>query len=1027
MTSLKQMKKLRLASGVALQAMVMVAGGVAAGVMLASPAVAQDYTRGVLSGTVLNVDGAPVAGAEVTVTSTEQGFTNKATTDAKGSFLINALPTGIYQVRVTSNGQLVYSDAGLSVAAGSTSSYRFTAAEPASAKTDDGTIVVVGSRLKINDFAATTTGLSIDVANVVENVPIPRTQSGVILLAPGTTSGDTGFGDLVSFGGATVAENSYYVNGLNTTNFRTFVGNNTVPFEFYRTVDVKTGGWSAEYGRAIGGVTSAVVKSGSNDFEAGIVATYAPNWLRKDSPDTYRNASKALKELNSQDTRNSYEANIYASGPIIKDRLFFYALYTPGKTEREDTSVTGGYRFQSKSTSPFFGGKLDGIITDGHRVELTFFRDKNKTFYDYLPVDPVTGAVTGSSAGTEKLTSGGNNFIAQYTGQFTDWFTLSAAYGENNYARGDVVVGDNPQPIVQSFLNGSVQTVSGIPVAPSDGQDKRKVYRVDADVYANFLGNHHFRFGVDREDLSASENTFYTGDYIYRYYASYIRARYYLNAGDFSSKQTAFYLQDSWNLLNDRLNLQLGVRNDRFDNYGVTGEKYLSIKNQWAPRLGASFDVFGDKLTKLNAFWGRYYFPVATNTNIRLAGAETYYEQRFAYPVGVVPGTPLANGAPSNAQTKADGAPVLGALTSSNINACPAFGPGSGQLCRTVFSDGVPGATDTLVSSNLKPMYQDEFLIGLTHRMDDWTFGVRYINRRLKETLEDIAIDAAVNAYCEEKGIDCLGTSIWSGFHQYVLANPGAPVTVRLDGDSSLPGTTDVVTLSAADLRYPKPSRKYDAVEFTVNKAFNGTYGFDFSYTWQNLRGNYEGSVKSDNNQDDAGLTQDFDQPGLVDGAYGKLANGRRHTFKFYGSYKPTEWMTMGANLTVASPRQFSCIGVHPTDFFASLYGSASFFCANPLGNGGSTDSKLVSRGSAFKGEWAKNLDLGLQFQLPKTLGNSSFRVDVFNLLNWKQKLDFVEFGEDDSGALREDYRLVSGYQSPRSVRFTYTLRFGGK
>lgn len=1016
-----------LLSGAALRAVAFVSAGAAVATLAPTSVHAQDYTRGVLAGTVVQANGSPVAGAEVTVVSAEQGFTNKATTDDKGGFLINALPTGIYKVTVTSNGQVIYSDAGLSVTAGSTSSYRFTSAEPASAKTDDGTIVVVGSRLKINDFAATTTGLAVDVANVIENVPIPRTQSGVILLAPGTTSGDTGFGDLVSFGGATVAENSYYVNGLNTTNFRTFVGNNTVPFEFYRTVDVKTGGWAAEYGRAIGGVTSAVVKSGSNNFEAGVVATFEPNALKSTSPNTFRNTEGDLKSLNKDDYGQSYQANIYASGPIIKDRLFFYALYAPGKTERRDTSVTGGYRFASKSTSPFFGGKLDGIIADGHRVELTFFRDKANTYYDYLPIDATTGAVTGSSAGKEKVTTGGNNFIAQYTGQFAKWFTLSAAYGENNYARGDVVVGDNPQPIVQSSLNGTVQTVSGIPVAPTDGRDKRKVYRVDADIYANFLGNHHFRLGFDREDLSASENTFYTGNYIYRYTANYIRARYYLNAGDFQSKQTAFYLQDSWNLLNDRLNLQLGVRNDRFDNYGVTGEKYLSIKNQWAPRLGASFDVFGDKLTKLNAFWGRYYFPVATNTNIRLAGAETYYEQRFAYPVGVDRDNPSANGAPANPQVNADGSPVLGALTGQNINACPDIGPGAGQLCRTVFSDGIPGATDTLVAANLKPMYQDEFLIGLTHRMDDWTFGLRYINRRLKETLEDIAIDAAVNAYCEDNGVDCAGSSIWSGFHQYVLANPGKPVTIRLDGDASLPGTTDVVTLSAEDLNYPKPSRKYDAVEFTVNKAFNGTYGFDFSYTWQNLRGNYEGSVKSDNNQDDAGLTQDFDQPGLVEGANGRLANGRKHTFKLYGSYKPREWLTIGANLTVASPRNFSCIGVHPTDYFASQYGAASFYCANPLGNGGSEESTLVPRGSAFKSEWSKNLDLGLQFQLPKMLGNSSFRIDVFNLFNWKQKLDYVEFGEDDSGALRSDYKLVTGYQAPRSVRLTYALRFGGK
>ncbi|WP_062341889.1 TonB-dependent receptor [Novosphingobium sp. CCH12-A3] len=699
---------------------------------------------------------------------------------------------------------------------------------------------------------------------------------------------------------------------------------------------------------------------------------------------------------------------------------------------------------RSKSSTPFYGGKLDFIPFDGHRVEGTFWSDERTINFDYYNVDGTgtdrKGIITGGvKEGREVNKIGGKNWIVQYTGQFTDFFTLSGAYGENRYRRSDVIAGGElAGPIVQTQLafdaNGNkttaLSTIAGVPVSPTDGSDLRKVMRLDADLYVNLLGQHHFRFGFDREDLSVTENTFYTGDRIYRFTGTYIRARTYLNEGFFKTKQTAFYAQDSWDLLNDRLNLQLGVRNDRFENFSITGAKYVDLKNQWAPRLGASFDVFGDKLTKIQAFWGRYYLPVATNTNIRLGGAETFYEQRFAYAPGVVGSNYDANGIPIGQQFTASGAPVLGSLTAANGLNCPDFGPGAGQKCRTVFSDGIAGPTDTLVSSNLKPMYQDEFIIGLTHRMDDWTFGIRYINRRLKQTLEDVAIDAAVNKYCESKGLDCTtssGSPIWSGFHQYVLANPGEPITVRLDGDPSKPGTTGVVTLSAADLGYPRASRKYDSVEFTASKAFNGTWGFDFSYTYQKLRGNYEGSVKSDNNQDDAGLTQDFDQPGLVDGSNGILANNREHTFKLFGSWKPVDWLRIGGNLTVQSPRSFSCVGVHPSDFFASQYGAASFYCANPKGNGGSTDSVLVPRGTAFKSDWNKNLDLGFQFELGEALANSNFRVDVFNVFNWKSKTDFVEFGETDSGAIRSDYRLPTGFQAPRQVRFTWTMRFGGK
>ena len=63
------------------------------------------------------------------------------------------------------------------------------------------------------------------------------------------------------------------MNGLNITDFRAFLGGSLIPFEFYRTLDVKTGGYQAEYGRALGGVTSAVTKSGSNKLQGGAVVT----------------------------------------------------------------------------------------------------------------------------------------------------------------------------------------------------------------------------------------------------------------------------------------------------------------------------------------------------------------------------------------------------------------------------------------------------------------------------------------------------------------------------------------------------------------------------------------------------------------------------------------------------------------------------------------------------------------------------------------------------------------------------------
>ncbi|MCY7287998.1 MAG: TonB-dependent receptor, partial [Cryobacterium sp.] len=576
------------------------------------------------------------------------------------------------------------------------------------------------------------------------------------------------------------------------------------------------------------------------------------------------------------------------------------------------------------------------MITDGHRLELTAFSDKQTQKTRYTRFDPTTGTLQGVQ-GNVINKFGGINWIGTYTGQFTDWFTLSASYGRNK-DRGIQVASPNtefglsrlvgcvPAPCETGTSSVAYGTVQG---AFAD-KDERRVWRVDADFYVDLFGSHHFRAGTDYETLRAEELTTRAGGsgFSYDFRATQTRRRFYLNEGKFETNMRAVYLQDSWSLLNDRVNLQLGVRGDKFRNYSVTGALYYDSGYNWAPRLGATIDVFGDKKTKLNLFYGRYFLPIATNTNIRLGGRELFFEQRQNYAA-----TSDLNG---------DGVPDIFTFDANgNINnftansgsaTCPAGTPAAGQICRTIFSDGIAGPTDTLVSSTLKPSETDEIIVGVSHRFGNgWSAGVDYVRRRLLETLEDVAVDAAVLAYCADNGITGC-SSVFTGYHQYVLANPGSDITVRLDGDCSIAGQCDVVTLKKEDLGYPKAVRKYDAVQFTLDKAYNGFYSFNANYVYTKLRGNFEGGVKSDNNQTDTGLTQDFDQPGFVDGAYGDLANGRKHAFKLYGRVTPVKGVDVGINAVLESPRKFSCIGPYNNDNtnFAYYYGAASYYCRQP-------------------------------------------------------------------------------------------------
>jgi outer membrane receptor protein involved in Fe transport len=105
------------------------------------------------------------------------------------------------------------------------------------------------------------------------------------MLAPGTTLGDGGLGDrpLVSFGGASVAENVFYINGMDVTNFYDGLGGNTTPFEFYQEFQVKTGGYGAVFGRSTGGVINAVTKRGGSEWRFGAGGYWEPDSLRETS------------------------------------------------------------------------------------------------------------------------------------------------------------------------------------------------------------------------------------------------------------------------------------------------------------------------------------------------------------------------------------------------------------------------------------------------------------------------------------------------------------------------------------------------------------------------------------------------------------------------------------------------------------------------------------------------------------------------------------------------------------------------
>ena len=234
------------------------------------------------------------------------------------------------------------------------------------------------------------------------------------------------------------------------------------------------------------------------------------------------------------------------------------------------------------------------------------------------------------------------------------------------------------------------------------------------------------------------------------------------------------------------------------------------------------------------------------------------------------------------------------------------------------------------------------------------------------------------------------------------------------------------VTIPASYFRLAPYTRTYKALELTLEKPFDGKWGMQFSYVLAKSRGTAEGYVQSQLNQEDAGITQDFDFGSFTDGAKGYLPNDRRHTFKLFGTYAITDEFAVGLNATLASGRPYSCIGFVPNtvpDFAETWTGSpSSYYCRTSA-----TEVKLVPRGTAGRTPWTHQFDVQLSYK-PKWASRLTLQADVFNVFNSRKATEYNEV-RDYSYATSETppYRQNLNYGSPTATQEPRYVRLSGR
>jgi len=316
-----------------------------------------------------SVVGKTAAGATVTVTSPATGLTRSVTADEKGNYRFPFLPIGQYTLEATKSGARVGETVEITVSLGNA-----TTANVGSAATLEGIVVTAPNGPSVVDVTSTEIATNI-TREELQRLPVDQTVSSVAILAPGVNKGTAGFGG-ITFGGSSIAENSYYVNGLNVTDFYNRNGFSEAPFNFYQEFQVKTGGYSVEFGRSTGGVVNAVTRSGSNELHYGAELTTEPASLESSGRNAY-NADGTLNIANSDDRNPLTKLNVWASGALIKDKLFFFLMYEGRDNKPRNTSDDGEVITLNDVPSAFWGGKIDWHVNDKNLLELTAFSDSS--------------------------------------------------------------------------------------------------------------------------------------------------------------------------------------------------------------------------------------------------------------------------------------------------------------------------------------------------------------------------------------------------------------------------------------------------------------------------------------------------------------------------------------------------------------------------------------------------------------------------------------------------------------------------
>ena len=557
-------------------------------------------TTGSVEGRVADESEGVLPGVSVEATSTALQGTRQAVTDTQGGYRLNLLPPGDYTITFTLEG-FAKQTSSVTVSLGKGSALNITLRAAAAES------ITVTAEAPVIDSRSASIAQNLSTRQI-NNLPSGRNYSSVVQVVQTSSDANAENKDQspISVYGSSGAENSFFIDGVNTTGVEYGFQGKNLNFEFIQEIDVKTGGYEAEYGKSTGGIINVITKSGGNAFKGDVFG-----YLDNDSLQATAKPVSSTGGTVSGFTRKDYGLDL--GGYIVKDKLWFFGAYDRVKNETTSVLASGplaGNSSKSPTDRDLGAAKLTWNVAQNHALVGSFFRSPRTVGDTSVVADKSLNGEPETYLGEAK--SGGRDYAVRYDGLVGSSWSLSAqvARHEEKNEIGSAASGGSAIQF-RDLAADSFQT-GGFGLTQSK-QFKRDFFGGSA---TKFLTQHEIKFGVDHEEEKADvikfmsggqrvdilQNDVEPGRLIYDHFYWTTPTATLLPVpnvptselnGSPKHKNTAAFVQDRWSIGSGFL-LSYGVRWDRQEIFDRFGAKVIDLKKDFAPRLGFTWDPTKD-------------------------------------------------------------------------------------------------------------------------------------------------------------------------------------------------------------------------------------------------------------------------------------------------------------------------------------------------------------------------------------------------------------------------------------------------